>query len=186
MNNKIDAVIETYRSYRAALEALDIGELWEFESRDEYTVFPKSEHDIICRMVYLTAKLEDTSEAWDKYEGFCSNVKGAEIAFISENNDIIRAAREAGYEKAECQAKAEFDSRDYYLPHEGWLEEPGFYSEHGVDETVCPCLSREAIEKALAEKRANEPHTDWGYRTVLRWYFRPATEEEVKQRGVEK
>lgn len=183
MTKNIKAAAEAYGAYMSALNKLSLSELWELDQGNDYISFSLAQKEnIIARMAYLCAEREDTNEIWDKYNNLCKSMKAEEARVFADNRDIIRTARIMSHEESEREAKAEFDSHDYYLPRD-WLEEPEFYGEDDIDESSCPCLSREALDRALAGLRAENPLSNWDYATVLRWYFRPATEEEVKQRG---
>lgn len=180
MNSKIEAVINAYEAYKSALYALDIGEVWEFEG--EWGVWDKL--DIVNHMTYLFTKERIGSGAWDKYMQLCDDKYAAECKLIDDHIDIIREARIAGFEAAERKAKAEFERHDYFVPKDDILEEDQvFYGEAYDDPDDCPCLSRAAIDKALAKLKVEQPYASWSYHAVLKYDFRPATDEEIQRRG---
>ena len=51
-----------------------------------------------------------------------------------------------------------------------------------VDMDKCPCVSRGAVEAAVETARTKD--STWDYGTVLRALVRPATDEEIAQRGI--
>lgn len=184
-DKNIETVINAYNNFKAEFEKLSLAELWSLDQDDRYLSFAANNRkEIVGRIVYLYAKRENTSEAWNGLENYSDEMKNAENRFFGDNIDVIREAMNMAYKESELEAKAEFDSHNYYLPFEGWLEEPEFYNDPYLDETTCPCLSRESIEKTIAKLNADEPYAKMDYITILRWYFRPATEQEVEQRGV--
>lgn len=180
MNNKIEAVIDAYKAYKSALYALDIGEVWEFEG--EWGVWDRL--DIVKHMTCLFAEERIGSGAWDKYMQLCDDENAMEHKLIDDHIDIIREARIAGLEAAERKAKAEFERHDYFVPKDVFEEDQAFYGEIYDSPDKCPCLSRAAIDKALVKLKIEEPYESWSYHAVLKYDFRPATDEEIKQRGI--
>lgn len=193
MNPKIEAVSKAYEEYCAALSALSLGELWDLISRP---LLAADSIDVKIRMAELYAQRKG-EDAQRKFSQFAADYHKMCGSLLMQAREVIEAAEKAAREEADRDYKAEFESHDYYVPlikglDDGFLpcllddEDDEVYVVYGeeVDKSTCPCVRREAVAAAFAQLRDKFPGVDYGYSAILREHMRPATPEEIEQRGV--
>lgn len=184
INPKLEAVSEAYSEYRKRLKALTLGELRDF--LDNSILFDVEDNDIRLRMLELCATQKKID--WDKFVKVDVYRLNALGSLYMDNMKTFDEAYAVAREESEQALKVEFESHEWYLPIKHWIEFDDFdamyFEMYGqkVDMDKCPCISREAVEAAVETVRTKDP--TWDYGTVLRAIVRPATDEEIAQRGV--
>lgn len=185
--NKLELVSAAYREYLARLNELTIGELRDFlDGSPDLWAGP---FDIERRLVDLV--FGDDESARDKYTKFINDFRDAQWKFDMNNREILSEAHEIARAESERSLKLEFESHEWYLPIKprydlGYYDDiyDELYGQENVDKDTCPCVSRSDVAGIIKRKQDEYPTGDWGYGTILWEIARPATDEEIAQRGV--